>query len=366
MFSTWKPRLAAIVMALLWAVSAIDAPGQLRPLPPITGDSSELGGALWGHAGSGIDLTPLEPPPATSLDSDWTPTRDDNPATRLSQLNPPLGGGGNALGQPDFAHSSFGGYEASPCYEFQVLGDGLMYKAYLAGVKESRLAAQPIYVQGDEWLWDLFAGGQFSLLRYGTKDEFLLQGYEWAVDGSAHVRLDPPESVDLRSTDYRVGTYFAHGFGRQQVKFGYYHLSSHVGDEFLLKNPGYPRLNYSRDVLILGYSIYPWDNLRLYAEAGWAFHSKVAKEWEFQFGLDYAPAQPTGIRGAPFLAINGHVLEELDYGGALTVQTGWAWRADESGHLLRIGMHYYNGGSPQYSFYNKFEHQLGLGVWYDF
>ena len=78
-----------------------------------------------------------------------------------------------------------------------------------------------------------------------------------------------------------------------------------------------------------------------------------------------APARPTGIRGAPFFAVNGHLREELNYSGNFVLQAGWAWRG-QSSHLLRTGLHYYNGLSDQYSFYRNFEQQIGAGVWYDF
>src|SRR5262245_33243825 len=37
---------------------------------------------------------------------------------------------------------------------WQVLPQGLIYKSYLAGAKESRLSSQHINVPGDGWLWD--------------------------------------------------------------------------------------------------------------------------------------------------------------------------------------------------------------------
>jgi hypothetical protein len=40
--------------------------------------------------------------------------------------------------------------------------------------------------------------------------------------------------------------------------------------------------------------------------------------------------------------------------------------SDENARLLRIGAHYFNGHSSQFSFYRDHEQQLGLAVWYDF
>jgi len=246
-----------------------------------------------------------------------------------------------------------------------VLPQGVIYHSYLAGSKESRMGAQIFNRQHDGALFDGTLGARVGLLRIGPADKPL--GFQIDAEGSAQVRLDPDDDVDVRSADFRAGVPFTYGWANKQIKFGYYHLSSHVGDEFLLKHPGFPRLNFARDVLILGYSVYPTERLRLYGEVGWAFWSDVSEPWEFQFGVEYAPTQPTGFRGEPFWAVNAHLRQEVNYGGGLTAQAGWAWRGDgPAGHLFRMGLHYYNGESPQFSFFDDFEQQIGFGVWYDF
>ena len=77
------------------------------------------------------------------------------------------------------------------------------------------------------------------------------------------------------------------------------------------------------------------------------------------------PAWPTTIWGHPFLAANAHLRQEVNYGGDVTLQAGWAWKGP-SGHLLRIGAHWLNGMSSQYQFFARSEQQLGIGIWYDY
>ena len=262
--------------------------------------------------------------------------------------------------------ASAGPTAIKPDWDWQLLPDGIIYQSYLANSKESRMATQLVNLEGDGAIWDSTLGGRVGLVRYGTCDNFWPQGWQWDMEGSAQVRLDPDEQLDVRSVDFRIGSPLTYGYGRHRVKFGYYHLCSHLGDEFLLANPLYPRLNFVRDTVVLGYAFYATDNLRLYAEGGWAFYNNVSQPWEFQCGLDWAPAQPTGIRGAPFFAMNAHVREELDFSGNFTAQAGWAWRGDRTSHLMRIGLHYFNGYSTQYSFFRNVEEQIGAGVWYDY
>lgn len=249
-------------------------------------------------------------------------------------------------------------------WSWQALPAGLIYRSYLAGVKQSRLAAQFVNERDDGWLFDATLGAHVGLLRYGTTDLLRPRGWQIDAEASAQVRLDIPDEVDVRSADYRAGLPITYGWERSQLKFGYYHLSSHLGDEFVLKNPDFPRLNFVRDVLVLGYSHYPLDDLRLYGEAGWIFYGEISRQWEFQLGAEWAPMCPTGIRGAPFAAVHGHVREEVDFGGHLTVQAGWAWRG-ATGHLFRLGLHFFDGKSNQYSFFDMHERQAGLGIWYD-
>ncbi|QDU97983.1 DUF1207 domain-containing protein [Lignipirellula cremea] len=268
------------------------------------------------------------------------------------------------------AHNTFIAPAYGQPWTLQVLPASIIYKSYLAGAKESRFAAHILHVDDDihttNLMWDATLGARVGLLRYGTQGDYFPQGFQVDAEGSAQIRLDIEEEVDVQSADYRGGVPFTYGIGRSQFKFAYYHLSSHLGDEFLLKRPGYDRLNFARDVLQLGYSFYPVDDVRLYAEVGWAFYSEISEPWEFQFGIDYAPYAPTGICGAPFFAANVHLRQEVDFGGNVTVQAGWAWRADQNGRLLRMGLHYLAGKSNHYSFPFSTEQQIGFGLWYDF
>ena len=139
-----------------------------------------------------------------------------------------------------------------------------------------------------------------------------------------------------------------------------------MGDEFLLKNPGFNRLNYSRDVLVWGHSVYPQDNWRVYGEIGYAVDCDVSDPWELQFGVDYAPTGRTGGGGAPFAAVNGHLREEVDFGGNFVAQTGWCWRRSPATGLYRLGVEYYNGKDDQFSFFNDSVEKIGVGMWYDY
>ena len=251
-------------------------------------------------------------------------------------------------------------------YAWRLFPHGVIYRSYLAGAKEPRFRSVWNEDQHLGSIWDITLGGRAAILRYGTGGDARPMGWELGIEGAGLVRLDRDENADVDATDYRFGIPLAYGDDVFQAKFAYYHLSSHVGDEFLLKNPSFARLNYSRDVLVLGASLYPFRDLRTYCEVGYAFYADVAKQWEMQAGIDYSPEVATGARGAPFFALNGALREELNYGGNWVVQLGWAWRGSPSSGLFRAGVEYYNGKSDQFSFFNSFENKVGFALWYDF
>lgn len=252
-------------------------------------------------------------------------------------------------------------------WSWQIVPEGLIYHSYLAGEKEPRLGTQLVQENELGWIWDSTLGGRIGIVRYGTVGPALVQGFELDVEAAAMLRQQPEEELDVMSVDFRAGIPLTFGIGRYQTKLAFYHLSSHLGDEFMIKNPNYPRINFARDVIVWGHSYYLTDELRAYFEAGWAFHADGgSKPWEFQFGMEYAPCGPTGFDGAPFAAVNGHLRQELNYSGNLTAEAGWAWRSKVGGPLMRLGVIYYNGASPQYEFYSSFEQQIGAGLWYDF
>jgi hypothetical protein len=333
--------------------------------------------AAWVSDLGGGDAS--QPMPA-AMDYGTSPTGNGSSAwPRLAQATPaneewiaapdePLANEGEYLGDPDWDSQRV--LQSWPRHAWccQVLPDGLIYRSYQAGVREPRLSIVAFREQDGRSLWDGTLGGRVGLLRYGTCDELYPQGWQLDVEAAAIVRLTLDEIRDFETADYRVGVPLTYGVENWQFKFAMYHLSSHLGDEFAIANPGSldDRINYVRDALVLGASYYPHPAWRLYSEAAYAVNvDGGAEPWEFQFGTELSRPGPTGVHGTPFLALNAHLSEEHDFGGDFTTQAGWLWRAAE-GQVMRAGVHYYNGKSSQYQTFDDSEQQIGFGLWYDY
>jgi Protein of unknown function (DUF1207) len=252
-------------------------------------------------------------------------------------------------------------------WSWRWLPTGLIYHSYMAGEHEPRMALFTFSNLEGRSLWDATLGGRVGMLQYGNGDPVDPVGYQLDFYGAATPRLDADHQQDLESVDYVFGFPITFGDRQWQWKFGYAHLSSHLGDELAIRVPSTlaNRINYVRDALVLGTSYYITPSWRVYGETGWAFNaSGGAKPWEGQFGTELAHAGPTD-GWTPFLAVNGRVRQENNFSGDVTLQCGWLQRGilDQT---LRFGAQYYDGKSSQFEFFNRFEQQIGVGIWYDY
>jgi hypothetical protein len=279
---------------------------------------------------------------------------------------------GNYLGGP-YAGNPQDDSGLNAPWSWQLLPRELIYRPQLADIHTPRLAVTALNIKGFDppgfagrnWFWDSTLGARVGIVRYGSPAGTYPQGFQFDVAGAVILRQD--NRGQLIATNYRVGLPLSFGYRRYQTKFGYYHVSAHLGDEYLLSNPGFPRRNYVRNAIVWDNS-YQWtEAIRTYIDASWAFNEDGGgRPWEFQFGAEYSPLCATGFRGAPFVAANGQILQALNWGGNVVFQTGWQWRSRNYGPLLRLGFQYLEGMTPQYEFLTNSERQLGMGIWYDF
>jgi hypothetical protein len=250
--------------------------------------------------------------------------------------------------------------------EFQILPTGLMYKSYLAGEKEPRIQGVWLSEKKRGLIWETQVGGRVGLVRYGTHEAINPNGWQLDLEGGAQVRIDPQQHSDVEAVDYRVGFLSTWRYGRAGIKAGYYHLSSHIGDEYLIRT-GFMRFNYVRDSAIVGWMYDLSSDMQLYGEIAYAVgHQGGALPLEFQYGYQYAPLQAFDFRGAPYFAINGHTREDLNWITGVNTTAGWLWRGEQTNHTFRVGMQYYTGPSIQYSFVGRNETLVGGGLWFDY
>ncbi len=248
-------------------------------------------------------------------------------------------------------------------WTWQILPDGILYRTYLAGEKEPRFAATWLHQQGRGWIWETALGGRVGLVRYGTPGAVGAEGWQLDLEGGALTRLDWENHTDVDATDYRIGFPLTYRRGNWGVRVGYTHLSSHIGDEFILTHPGAVHRNYVRDSVFVGLAYY-YEDMRLYAEVAVAPGAQGGAEpLEVQAGAEYSPLC---FGWAPFAAVNMHYREEFSTSASVNIEAGCQYRSYISNRLFRVGVQHYNGNSLQYSFFDQYEQLTGFGMWFDF
>ena len=65
------------------------------------------------------------------------------------------------------------------------LPNGLIYRSYLAGVKEPRFALVQSHLRDFGTTWDASLGGRVAIVRYGTQNAYHPEGYEIDLEGGA-------------------------------------------------------------------------------------------------------------------------------------------------------------------------------------
>jgi hypothetical protein len=249
----------------------------------------------------------------------------------------------------------------------QPLPDGLLYRTYLAGEKEPGFSGAVLFGARGATYLDAVLGGRLGLLRYDPTDAG--SGWVWQLDfeAAAYPRLNLDQIKNsFVSTDFRVGSPLTLRGGRVALKLGYYHVSSHVGDEFLALNPEFIRINYVRDSFLAAVAYHLSTALRTYVEAGYAFYgSGGAEPWELQFGAEYRPALEGREYGSPYLAVHGHLREEFDFGGSVNAAAGWELSGPLSDRRMRLGVRYFRGKTSQYSFFDEHEELFGLTLGFE-
>jgi hypothetical protein len=361
------------ILAAAWLANPYSAHGQAFPMRCDRPYANLVRGQQAAYPTTDVQATFMQPrqpaaPRSPLFVAPYPPTTPpvvyESPVNQLGQSNaePTIGPGITPLASP-MAPPDGGDH-----WHAQVLPEGLIYRSYWAGIHEPRLGVQVINQSGGDSFWDPTVGARIGIFRYGDDDPLRPQGWQIDVEGAAMARLTLDYWRDLETVDFRGGVPLTYGADNWQFKLGYYHLSSHLGDEYAINHRGSldQRVNYVRDAVMLGVSHYPTDFLRLYAELAYAVGATGGAEpWEIQCGAEVSRPGVTSAYGTPFFAMNVHLRQEHNFGGDVTAETGWLWR-NRIGQVMRIGAFYFNGKSSQYQFYDDSQQQVGSGVWYDF
>lgn len=196
-------------------------------------------------------------------------------------------------------------------------------------------------------------------------------GVQFGVAGAvmAIFNLDS-ESTDLLNADYIIGFPFSARRGPWSARMRLYHLSSHLGDEFLLFKqplPQTPRVNLSYETAeFLG--SFDWRGFRVYGGPSYIVSSVAGiGRNRLQGGFEYR-GKPTGWRRARFI-----------FGGEASGWSETRWKRDLSAKTglmfynpfdeargVQVLLEFYDGHAPHGQFYNLDVQYFGLSIAFGF
>jgi hypothetical protein len=228
-----------------------------------------------------------------------------------------------------------------------------IFTAPLADQKQPRThVTYQAYQRGDQSIpiASVGYGMDWGFAARGTEESAIQIGVDGAV--FAVFNLDAP-SMDLINADYFVGIPIDYRRGQWSLRVRPFHLSSHLGDEFLLyPQPRDPveRINVSFEAVetLLSWESGSW---RIYGGGFSVFHSTAEiMEDRAQVGLEYR-GSPFGRAGARWIA--GLDVQEADSANAdpdFSFKGGIELVPPGKTRGLQLLLEYYDGRAPHGQF----------------
>ena len=204
-------------------------------------------------------------------------------------------------------------------------------KQTLGGIRRSATAAS--------------LAGSFGLVS-GRADSV---DWQLGVQGGVFALFDFTDgNHDLLNADYFVGVPLSLRHGRWSSRLRLYHVSSHLGDEYLVRSPDVERINLSTETVDALLS-YEWDHLRLYGGGGYIINSYTPLTRALlQYGAELRVPEVIG-RADWVLAADIKHNEEQDWEANQSYRTGFT--VSYGTRQVALMLAHYEGYSPDGQFY---------------
>lgn len=234
-----------------------------------------------------------------------------------------------------------------------------IFRALQADPREPELALglQNYDTRGKHFVvGEVSAGETFSLVegKYGDGT------WQIGIQGAVFSIFDQDEdSNDLLNSDFLVALPLTYRQNAWSVRSRIYHISSHLGDEFILNNDLDDRLDISFEALDTIVS-HEWEKLRVYGGGGYILRTTEGLEKGIlQAGTEWRTNDIIGELDLS-LAIDLKTLESLDWTVNQTYQAALIFSRNQ--REIRFLLEYYTGKSPNGQFiFNRLDY-FGFGV----
>lgn len=180
--------------------------------------------------------------------------------------------------------------------------------------------------------------------------------------------------TELVNTDFYVGVPITYARDKWSFRLRGYHISSHLGDEFLVNHPGFHRVNPSNEALDFFTSYQATDGIRIYIGPGAIVHSDKSFPWTpmyIQYGTE---ARFCGYKfyyqklyGTFFIAMHWRNYQELNWNFDGTYRGGYEFsKLQGIGRKFRFYIGYHHGYSLEGQFSKERTHYMEYNLSYGF
>ena|GEM_PF-1243405 len=196
------------------------------------------------------------------------------------------------------------------------------------------------------------------------------------LDGAVWALFDPlHDSSPLIDADYYGGLSLQYGRGPWSYRLRGYHISTHIGDEFMLDHPGFDRRNPSAEFIDF-FASYDWtDQIRLYAGLGYVVAQdnefRIPRwwtEWGSEFrvhGLGFT-SWCNQLYGEPILGMHFRYRSDFKHHLDQTYIVGYEVGKLTNGRKMRLFAEYHDGYSLEGQFCKKPTHYFSIRISYGY
>lgn len=273
---------------------------------------------------------------------------------------------------PLWAEPSADGPESTTQQQFTLAPTNHLYSPYLADQKRVTFGLQSLYVSDTDI-------PETGVERFGLRLGGRLELFQWHSEVDPQHRLqanlevgfrghfDTSNSQDNIGWDGNYGLLFS--YRDESIiawRFGLYHTSSHIGDEYT-ERTGRKRIGYTREEILAGLQLNLTPRWQYYLEAAYSYNANQKPLQDYkraQTGIQYQQAKfSTTKRLGWYAGLDLSAYEERDWGINKALQFGFSFAADS--HIWRLALDYYDGQSVLGEFFQHDERYVGLGLYLD-
>ena len=293
--------------------------------------------------------------------------------------------GGQASADCRFAANSATPGQDGISRPVEAFPDNDVFRALVADLKQPRFFASFQAVRVRNPAQEQNIGSSVNVGSVGFGESFGLLGRRNGCNGwqlgilagvFAQFNLDS-SSEDLINADYVIGIPWSWRSGLVSTRVRLYHQSSHLGDEFLLGNPGISPVEFSFEEMegLLSLDV-PGGWARVYAGGGYLVHTKPKLDpLKVQWGLELrGPTYNASVYGAflpdlrvvPILGADFKTFQELHWALNTNLVAGLELYRVSGSRRFRVLVSYYYGYNPYGQFFRQKVETVGIGGYLEF